>query len=663
MQVKTKKRGAIAARGGAVLALVAAGLVATGTPAMAATTLAPTFGPVGTVITVTDSGTSFTGTTRVQFQWKSASNTACAAAAMTPTAPTASDAVTQTGGVVEVPAANIEVTSSSVLEVTVPTSLILLGTPSQVTAQYLVCTYNQAGGSLLNASDQTFTLTGNLIPSATSGPTGGGNTLTATAVGKVFNTGSVFVQFQNNSTGCTTTYGTTSGTVVAVPAAGVKILSGTPPTNKLSILVPSGVVNAGGFTTEDWYICVYGGSTAGNANSPLLAGTGVQYTVGPVPTIATVSPSTGPAEGGTTITVTGTNIPTGGVGMTATLGGEELTDIVVAGDNLSFTATVPPHSAGGPFALSLTTTGGTVSKPNVFSYTNGITVMPKNSPNTRFGGTDLDITGVGFSALDFSGNSSGGQTPDNAKAHVYLVRGVYNPAAGTPTTVKANPQVAECLDVTVVDDTEIICTLYTAGTGFAGPASTRALTGCAVTSGSAAVTGSATTSTCTFTSADVGSAVTGTGIPTGTSILSFTDATHVTLSKNTTAAVNAMTLNTNRVITDAATTNAATTLGASTASAFNAGDVGRAISGPGIPNGTRIVSVTSGVPTLSNAATASALTPTLTLHSGIPIPNGTYTVTVVSNGAIGAQLLPNYTQTIISSGSTFTVADYLTTVN
>jgi hypothetical protein len=158
-------------------------------------------------------------------------------------------------------------------------------------------------------------------------------------------------------------------------------------------------------------------------------------------------------------------------------------------------------------------------------------------------------------------------------------------------------------------------------------------------------------------------AVTGTGIPTGTSILSFTDEKHVTLSKNTTAAVSAMTLNSNRVINDAATTSGNNTLGTSTASGFNAGDVGRSISGAGLPNGTRILSVNAGVPTLSNAATASAPSPTLTLHSGVPIPNGTYTVTVVSNGTVGAQLLSGYTQSIISSGSTFTVADYLTTVN
>jgi hypothetical protein len=48
------------------------------------------------------------------------------------------------------------------------------------------------------------------------------------------------------------------------------------------------------------------------------------------------------------------------------------------------------------------------------------------------------------------------------------------------------------------------------------------------------------------------------------------------------------------------------------------------------------------------------------------VPVGTYTVTVVSNGATDVapnattvgNIDPNYSATIISSGSTFTVADY-----
>ncbi len=51
-----------------------------------------------------------------------------------------------------------------------------------------------------------------------------------------------------------------------------------------------------------------------------------------------------------------------------------------------------------------------------------------------------------------------------------------------------------------------------------------------------------------------------------------------------------------------------------------------------------------------------------TLHadgaSGSAIPNGTYTLAVVSSGAVAAQAVTGYSQSIISSGSTFTVAPY-----
>jgi hypothetical protein len=59
-----------------------------------------------------------------------------------------------------------------------------------------------------------------------------------------------------------------------------------------------------------------------------------------------------------------------------------------------------------------------------------------------------------------------------------------------------------------------------------------------------------------------------------------------------------------------------------------------------------------------NLATG-ALDPTTGTASGTPlVPDGTYTLTVVNNGAIGAGDVTGYLRTDISSGSTFTVAPY-----
>lgn len=64
-----------------------------------------------------------------------------------------------------------------------------------------------------------------------------------------------------------------------------------------------------------------------------------------------------------------------------------------------------------------------------------------------------------------------------------------------------------------------------------GVAVNRAIAGVVTTNTSAAITGPAGS----FSSGDAGRAITGTGIPGGTTILSVTDATHATLSANATA--------------------------------------------------------------------------------------------------------------------------------
>jgi hypothetical protein len=71
-----------------------------------------------------------------------------------------------------------------------------------------------------------------------------------------------------------------------------------------------------------------------------------------------------------------------------------------------------------------------------------------------------------------------------------------------------------------------------------------------------------------------------------------------------------------RVVTDGVTTNASTTVTSATA-AFGAGDLGRPISGSGIPTGSVIVAFSSATSiTISAPATASASGVTLTLGGG-----------------------------------------------
>src|SRR5207253_4706238 len=103
--------------------------------------------------------------------------------------------------------------------------------------------------------------------------------------------------------------------------------------------------------------------------------------------------------------MTGTGYPTAITTpplITATLDGLPLTGIVVAAGGLSFTALTPPHKAGGPYDIIVTTQGGPVTKTGVFTYSNGVTVVPNTAPNTKLAGADVLVMGVGFTSMDFS---------------------------------------------------------------------------------------------------------------------------------------------------------------------------------------------------------------------------------------------------------------------
>ena len=103
------------------------------------------------------------------------------------------------------------------------------------------------------------------------------------------------------------------------------------------------------------------------------------------------------------------------------------------------------------------------------------------------------------------------------------------------------------------------------------------------------------------------------------------------------------------------TTTASTTL--TTAGTFSAFDVGSTITGAGIPAGTTITGIAGNSLSITISAQASVTAAQAVTIGNPAVPDGAYTVTVVSSGVIDAGGA-NYSQSIISSGSTFTVADY-----
>lgn len=328
-----------------------------------------------------------------------------------------------------------------------------------------------------------------LTLSAASGPSGVANAITATAPTAIFAGITPVVQFTNTGTGttaCPTSYSTpvervitvagaqTAG-IIGVPAANIRKVTDTKlviTTPTTSLVVPgtgAEAYNATGLalavngsvtqSTAKYNVCVYAGSTAGNATTSGLLASGT-YTIAAAPTVTNITPESGPSLGGQKVTVTGTGFTTG---LTATIGGSALTGITVNATGTQFTATTPARTAGNDLVLVVNATGGSVDSTDDvqtdddYSYLNGITVQPNT--NAGADAVTLDIMGVGFSNYTWA-------TPANSLAdspHIFLVPGTYNATADSGQSAEADKRTVgptgECGDVLVIGDTELVCNL------------------------------------------------------------------------------------------------------------------------------------------------------------------------------------------------------------
>jgi len=314
--------------------------------------------------------------------------------------------------------------------------------------------------------------------SSLTGSQAGGNTLTLTLAGTAspkFNTLKPGVQFQSiaAAAAATATCATAPATSAqsTVPNASVRYITST----KVSVVVPDLSAVTGATAGGYWLVCAYSAPATGSGGTVIPVTTPAatvvakaNYLVATAPTLnatTPVVPTNGPATGGQTITVmsNASDFPTSitaATPLTATLGGVALTNITPI-DASSFTAVTPSRPASSTaVVLSVTTAGGTVtSSTGLYTYVNGLTV----SPNTVPGGqsVDVDIQGVGFSTLDFA--ATAGTTPESLNAHVYLVQGAYDPSitAATPYS-KTVGEKTECVNVAVISDSELICTVNAA---------------------------------------------------------------------------------------------------------------------------------------------------------------------------------------------------------
>jgi hypothetical protein len=419
--------------------------------------------------------------------------------------------------------------------------------------------------------------------------------------------------------------------------------------SKAAFTMPTGPVVAQNSVSTDYKICLYS-STSTSAGKLLSSST---FTVANQPKVTAVLPSSGSALGGSAITVTGSDFPTTANAITATLGGLPLTSITPI-DSGTFTAVTPAHAVGS-VALTVTTAQGTYTLQDAFTYANSIKVSPNTAPSTVTA-QDVDVQGTGF--LDYTFDATA-----NQGAHVYLVDGVYN-ATTDAGGLKANGPVADCGNVLVISDNELICSLNLTAmlnrAGAAVVANGRRSATANVTSGNNIIT----LATGSFNANDVGETVTDqagiTNIPANTTILAVLSPTTAVMSVDAAAtSSSALTVDIGyqRTATSTGSNNGTTLTG--NAATFTQADVGRAVTGTNVGTNAVILAVndTGTTATLSVSNTGSVSNPAVS--SGNPVPDGAYNLTVVSNADEDANTSDDdYTQTIVSSESIFTVASF-----
>ncbi|WP_229069764.1 IPT/TIG domain-containing protein [Actinoplanes sp. DH11] len=605
------------------------------TPAVTPAANAPTGGGNTVTVTLPTDSPVFTGVTTIGAQF---TTTECAATYGTATANLATTAT------------KISETSASL---TVPSGVTTA--TAQPTA-YQLCLYNgtTATGALITVAPFEAHL---VTPSQPSGTSAGGNALTFTAATPIFAGMTTFGVAFTSLSECPNSYNSTdtpapATTNVLATAANIRKLSD----SQLAVKAPT-LTNTSGAASAAVYpfnyrVCIYNGVQ--NGTSALIAST--QYAATTVQTVSGITPSSGPAIGGNRITVSGDDFPTTPGSITATLGGNALTNITPISAN-AFTATAPAHSPANNVVLVVTTASGQTIRKNAYSYTSSLTAIPNTAPNTS--SVDILVRGVGLQAVTW-----GADRAIDTNAHIYLVDGVYS------ATDRANPPVAECENVLPFSDTNLVCTLPLAtrldaeGDALFAPAF-RAVTGATIDAGSAVIT----TAADAFTRLDIGMTVVDPdafGANTAT-IVDVVNATTAIVSRTASGAVSAGDLDVYppgaRVVTGGVGADTQKVL--TKAGAFSASDDGLRVDD--FPSTATAIPATT---IIDSVAAPNSITldkdiavddPDIVIWNPaavVPVPEGPYNLTFVSNGSASGTADGDFVQSVISSGSTFTVSRF-----
>jgi hypothetical protein len=213
-----------------------------------------------------------------------------------------------------------------------------------------VTTVGGTSTQLVSYTYQPIPTVTSVVPNA--GPLAGGNIVTITGTG--FVTGATTVNF-----------GTGTGTSVSV---------GSPTSLTATVPAGTGTVNVS--------VTTVGGTSAGL----------VSYAYDQIPTVTTVTPTTGPQAGAQPVTITGTGFV---IGSTTVNFGANAGTAVMVSSSTTLTAVAPAGT--GTVRVTVTTPGGTSTTGPNYAYVSGpfiFGVSPTSGPAA--GGTSVTITGAGF---------------------------------------------------------------------------------------------------------------------------------------------------------------------------------------------------------------------------------------------------------------------------
>jgi hypothetical protein len=357
------------------------------------TGIAPAVGPLtaGTAVTLT--GTNFAVDATVTIGGAAA--TSCSTVSVTSitcsapagTAGAQNVVVTQAGGSATLPggftyqgAPTLTGIAPAVGPLTAGTAVTLTGTNFAVDATVTIGGAAATSCSTVSATSITCT--------APAGTAGAQNVVVTQAGGSATLPGGFTYQAAPTLTGIVPAIGPlTAGTAVTLTGtnfvAGASVtIGGTPATGCSTVSATSITCSAPAGTAGAQNVVVT--QAGGSATLP----GGFTYQV--APTLASITPVSGPATGGTIVTMTGSGFASG---ATVSVGGVAATGCTVT-SAIRMTCTAPANSVGAK-DIVVTTAGGSASLAGGFTYTIGLTaVSPASGPAT--GGTTLTLTGSGF---------------------------------------------------------------------------------------------------------------------------------------------------------------------------------------------------------------------------------------------------------------------------